>query len=195
MAQDHLDDARNNLQRALATSRKSQSQTVCDVSVLRALVAYYSKTGNTQAISSAIKEALEPTCQVDLLRIKMVKEYSDNLLHVNPRVILDIVGNRKPRIVAPEDVDSYDLICIGTPNWYSRIAPPVNTFIDDLANATGKKAVAYVSSGFALESYATDLGKILENKGLRVIKRLSLKQEKISESQLKEIRETFAQAN
>lgn len=157
------------------------------MSVLRVLIAYYSKTGNSEAISSAIKEALEQTCEVDLLKIEMVKEYSDILPHVNPRIILDILRSRKPRITAPEDMNSYDLICVGTPNWYGRIAPPVKTFIDGLTNAVGKKAIAFVSSGLGIQDYAHDLGKMLESQGLRVIKTLSLKLEKISESQLREI--------
>jgi len=152
---------------------------------------YYSKTGNTETISNAIKEALEANCEVDILKIEMVREYSDLLPHLNPRIILDTILNRKPRIRSMEDMSPYDLICVGTPNWYGRVAPPINTFIEEMANARGKKAVGFVSSGLGRESYAKDLKNRLERKGLKVLKTLSLTLRGISESQLREIMETL----
>jgi flavodoxin len=47
--------------------------------VLRVLIAYYSKTGNTEKISNAVKQAFESNCEVDVLKIEMVREYSDTL--------------------------------------------------------------------------------------------------------------------
>ena len=155
---------------------------------MRILIAYYSKSGNTEKISNVIKEALEATCQVDMLKIEMLSEYSDHLPHLNPRIIFDIILNRKPRIRAIEDMSPYDLICVGTPNWYGRTAPPVNTFIEKMVNVGGKKAIAFVSSGLGRESYADDLRKRLEEKGLKVLKTLSLTLREINESQLREIR-------
>jgi hypothetical protein len=43
---------------------------------------------------------------------------SDLLPHLNPRIIFDIFLNRKPRIRSLEDMNPYDFICVGTPNWY-----------------------------------------------------------------------------
>ena len=133
--------------------------------VLRILIAYYSKTGNTEKICNVVKEALEATCEVDMLKIEMVRDYSDHMPHLNPRIIFDIVLNRKPRIRAIEDMSPYDIICVGTPNWYGRTAPPVNAFIEKTINVGGKKAIAFVSSGLGRESYAEDLIKTLEGKG------------------------------
>jgi flavodoxin len=162
---------------------------------LRILIAYYSKTGNTEAISNTIKEAFESTCQVDLIKIEMVKEYSDRLPHFNPRIFFDTILNRKPRIKSVEDMDPYDLVCVGTPNWYGRTAPPVNTFIEEMSRVEGKKAIGFVSSGWGKEIYADDLRERLEKKGLRVLKALSLTLREISETQIREIRETLTSAN
>jgi flavodoxin len=162
---------------------------------LKILIAYYSKTGNTEVISNAIKEALESTCQVDMLKIEMVKEYGDRLSHLNPRIFFDTILNRKPRIRSVEDMNPYDLVCVGTPNWYGRTAPPVNTFIEEMTHIEGKKAIGFVSSGWGRKSYADDLRKRLEKKGLKVLKALSLTLREISETQLREIRETLTSAN
>jgi len=165
------------------------------MNVLRVLIAYYSKTGNTETISNAIREALAADFEVDIFKIEMVKKYSDFLPHLNPRIILDIFLKRKPRIRSLEDMSPYDLICVGTPNWYGRTAPPVNTFIEEMINIKGKKGIAFVSSGLGKESYADDLKKRLEKKGLKVLKTLSLILQELSESQLKEIREILTLVN
>jgi len=157
--------------------------------VLRILIAYYSKTGNTEAISNAIKGALETTCEVSMLKILMAREYSNLLLHLNPRIILDTLMDKKPKIMSTVDMSPYDLICVGTPNWYGHITPPVNTFIEEATNIAGKRAVAFVSSGLGKESYGDDLRKRLEEKGLEVLKTLSLTLREISKSQLREIRD------
>lgn len=163
--------------------------------LLRILIVYYSKTGNTEAISNSIKEALESTYLVDMLKIQMVKEYGEHLFHLNPRIFLDIILNRKPRIKAVADVNPYDLVFVGTSNWYGRTAPPVNAFIEKLTSIEGKKAIGFVSSGWGRKSYADDLRKRLEKRGLKVVKALSLMLRKISETQLIEIREILASAD
>jgi flavodoxin len=165
------------------------------MNILRILIAYYSKTGNTETISNAIREALAADFEVDIFKIEMVKKYSYFLPHLNPRIILDTILNRKPRIRSLEDMSSYDFICVGAPNWFGRTAPPVNTFIEEMINIKGKKAIAFVSSGLRRESYADDLKKRLERKGLKVLKTLSFTLQEISESQLREITEILTLEN
>jgi flavodoxin len=162
---------------------------------LRVLIAYYSKTGNTEAISNAIKDALESSCQVDMLKIEMFKEYSEHLPHLNPRVFFDTVLNRRPKIRSVVDLNIYDLVFIGTPNWYGRTAPPVNTFIEETPHIEGKKAIGFVSSGWGRKSYAEELRRRLEKKGLKVLKTLSLTLREISEAQRRGIRETLTSMN
>jgi len=152
-------------------------------------------TGNTETISTAIKEALIADSEVDVIKIEMVKEYSDLLPHLNLRIIFDTILNRKPRISSLEDMGPYDFICVGTPNWYGRTAPPINTFIEEGINIKGKKAIAFVSSGLGKESYADDLKKRLERKGLKVLKTLNLILQELSVSQLREIREILTLVN
>lgn len=159
------------------------------MNILRILIAYYSMTGNTETVSKALREALAADFKVDIFKIEMVKNYSGHLAHINPRIIFDIFLNRKPKIRSLEDMSPYDLICIGTPNWYGRAAPPINTFIEEMMNVKGKRAIAFVSSGLGRESYADDLKKRLERKGLKVLKAFSLTLQELSESQLREIRE------
>ena len=156
---------------------------------MKALIAFYSKTGNTETVSNAIKKALESNYEVDVLKIEMVKEYSSSLLHINPRVLLDVALSRRPGIRPLGNLGSYDLICVGTPNWYGRTAPPVRTFLEKLTNVNGKRAIGFVTSGLRKESYSDELRTRLERKGLRVVKVLNLTLGEIDEPQLREIKD------
>jgi len=153
---------------------------------------YYSKTGNTETIANAMKDTLKANCEVGMLKIEMAKEYSNLLPHLNPRILFHVMMSRKPRTKPIIDVSPYDLVCVGTPNWFGRITPPINTFIENMTMVDGKKVIAFVSSGWGKESYADDLKKKLEKKGFKMIKKLSLILGEISESQLREIRVALA---
>ena len=76
---------------------------------------------------------------MDLFRIEMVREYSDRLLHLNPRVALDSMFRRKPDIKRVKSMKDYDVLILGCPIWFFTNAPPVNTFIERLEGVKGKK--------------------------------------------------------
>jgi hypothetical protein len=59
----------------------------------------------------------------------------------------------------------YDFVCVGTPNWYGRTAPPVNTFIEEMINIKGKKAMVYQGPYYVLSKRE---GKKTVSKRLRV---------------------------
>jgi len=151
------------------------------------LLAYYSKTGNTQRIAEKIQKTLKSTGKVDLFRIEMVKEYSNKLMHLNPRINLDCVFRRKPEIKPLKSIKDYDALIIGCPIWAFTNAPPVNTFIEKLEKVKDKRAVVFVSSGMGRENFTKRVKEKLEEKGMKVVKTLSLKLDQIDEKQLKEI--------
>jgi flavodoxin len=92
---------------------------------VKPLVVYYSLTGKTKLVSQVIAEALNAT----LLEIKETKPRKPG-----PFVYLTggfaAVMNRGSKI-NPIDVDlkQYETIFIGSPNWGSRPAPAINSFI------------------------------------------------------------------
>lgn len=151
------------------------------------LLAYYSKTGNTEKIAKKIQKALEPIGKVELFRIEMANEYGNRLLHLNPRITFDCLFRRKPEIKATKNLEKYDALIIGSPIWYFTFAPPVNTFIDKLEKAKGKKAVIFVSSGMGREKFTKGLQEKLLGKGVKIVKSISVKLDQISQKALQEI--------
>lgn len=66
----------------------------------------------------------------------------------------------KPKIKGGvADINSYDVIIIGTPNWWSTIAPPVLSFVDKY-DFTGKTILPFVTHVGGREARCfTDMGK------------------------------------
>ena len=109
---------------------------------MKALVVYYSLTGKTKLVSEVIAEALDAT----LLEIKETKPRK-----TGPLVYL-IGGyaafmNRGSKI-NPIDVDltQHETIFIGSPNWASRPAPAINSFIYK-TNFEGRSIVPFFTMG------------------------------------------------
>lgn len=158
---------------------------------MEVLLAYYSKTGNTERIAKKIQKIIEPLGKVEMFRIEMTKEYSSRLLHLNPRITFDCILRRKPEIKATKNMDKYDALVIGSPIWYFTIAPPVNTFIDKLEKAKGKKAVIFVSSGMGKANFTMSLQNKLLSKGMKIAKAISVKLDQIDQKTLQEICDTL----
>ena len=109
---------------------------------MKSLVVYYSLTGKTKLVSQAIAEALNAT----LLEIKETKPRK-----LGPFVYLTggfaAVMNRGSKI-NPIDVDlkQYETIFIGPPNWGSRLAPAINSFIYQ-TNFEGRSIIPFFTMG------------------------------------------------
>lgn len=127
----------------------------------KALVVYYSATGNTEEAANYIAGAMES----DLFKLEPTKKYSDADLdwtdsdsrvsreHDNPE-------KRKVTLVADtvENWDSYDTVFIGYPIWWGIAAWPVNGFI--AANDfTGKTVIPFCTSS---SSGLGESGELLE---------------------------------
>lgn len=99
------------------------------------LIAYYTRSGNTEIFASQIKKFVGG----DLFRIETVDEYPPSYQEVLKVSKAEIDNKYKPpikRIV--ENIDKYDIVFVGTPNWYGTMAPPVATFLSthDLSEKT-----------------------------------------------------------
>lgn len=110
----------------------------------KVLVAYFSWGGNTRAAAQAAADATGGT----LAEIKAVKPYPAEYSACVEQAKKEIRENHHPAIVVQPavDVSQYDVILVGSPNWWSTIAPPVASFLkaNDLA---GKKVALFVTHG------------------------------------------------
>lgn len=103
------------------------------INIPKILIAYYTRTGNTEIFANQIKKLTSG----DLFRIETVVAYPPSYQEVLKVSKIEIKNQYKPPLKKTvENLDQYNIIFVGTPNWYGTIAPPVLTFLstNDLAN-------------------------------------------------------------
>lgn len=124
------------------------------------LVAYYSYSGNTRFAAEEIQKATGGT----LFEIVPVKAYSTDYNECVAEAKKEIRAGVKPELksVTP-DLSKYDVIFVGTPNWWSTMAPPVRTFLSS-SNFAGKTVIPFVThGGGGMANCERDMHKALPN--------------------------------
>lgn len=107
------------------------------------LIAYYSYSGNTKHAAEVIQKTTGGT----LFEIVPVKAYSANYNECVAQAKKEIRAGFKPELKANvPDFAKYDVIFVGTPNWWSTMAPPVLTFLTS-NNFEGKTIIPFVTHG------------------------------------------------
>ena len=92
---------------------------------LRALVAFYSRTGTTKKAAQAIADAL----QSDIEEIHDTKDRSGALGYLG--AAKDAVMKRSASIEEPaKDPAAYDVVIVGTPVWAFTMSAPVRAYLE-----------------------------------------------------------------
>ena len=99
------------------------------------LIVYYTRSGNTEKFATRIKNIVGG----DLFRIEEVNKYPASYQDVLKVSKIEIDNQEKPPIKGlVENIEQYQIVFVGTPNWYGTMAPPVATFLSmhDLSEKT-----------------------------------------------------------
>jgi flavodoxin len=116
----------------------TQAQTPSGTKVL---VAYFSHSGNTRAMARQIAEATGG----DLFEIVPAAAYPAEYGAVVDQAKKEIGGGVRPALKGRlPDVGAYDVIFVGSPCWWSTVAPPVTTFLAD-CDWAGKTVVPFMT--------------------------------------------------
>ena len=100
-------------------------------------------TGNTGVVADMIAQATG----ADLFSIRTVEQYPDTYdatLDQGRQEQSD--GARPERATHLENLDSYDTIFLGFPNWWGDMPMAVYTFLDEV-DLSGKTVIPFVTSG------------------------------------------------
>jgi flavodoxin len=125
----------------MSTLIDTQSQT--NRTPKKILVAYFSHSGNTRVIAQLIKDATGG----DLYEIQPQKDYPADYQTVVNQAKREINSNYRPVLKTKiRNIESYDIIFIGSPNWWSTIAPPVATFLTSY-QLEGKTIIPFMTHG------------------------------------------------
>ncbi len=108
----------------------------------RILVAYFSRTGNTEAVADIICDKTGGK----KVRIETVKAYPsdyDTLLDV---VMQELESDARPELKTTVDMGEYDTVFIGYPIWHGDAPMAVRSFLEKY-DFTGKMVIPFCTSG------------------------------------------------
>lgn len=109
----------------------------------KTLIAYFSWSGNTETLAGMIQEATGG----DLFAIETETPYSDDYDTVVDQAKQEQADNIRPALAAQvENMDDYDTVFIGYPNWWSDVPMAVLTFLESY-NWNGKTVIPFCTSG------------------------------------------------
>ena len=107
----------------------------------KVLVAYFSHSGNTRAVAERIAAATG----ADLFEIVPQKPYPAEYRAVVNQARREIAADYRPALKTDlPDAGRYDVIYIGSPCWWSTVAPPVATFLA-AHDFTGKTLIPFMT--------------------------------------------------
>ena len=101
----------------------------------KTLIIYYSHSGNTKKLAEAIAQKTGGV----LCEIKPQAAYPKEYNLVVEQAKKEIRNDYRPALKTNVDnIKTYDTVFIGTPNWWSTMAPPVASFLgfNDLKGKT-----------------------------------------------------------
>lgn len=109
----------------------------------KSLIVFFSWGGNTRGIAEAIQEKTG----ADLFEIELVNPYSTNYNTVLEQAQHDQNIQARPEIKNKvENIDQYDTIILGYPNWWASIPMPIASFLSDY-DLSGKTILPFCSHG------------------------------------------------
>lgn len=107
------------------------------------LIAYFSWGGNTEGIA----EEIQNQTGADLFEITPVHPYSDDYNTVLEEAQRDQNEQARPELVEHvENMEQYDTILLGYPNWWASIPMPIASFLEEY-DLSGKIIVPFCSHG------------------------------------------------
>ena len=136
------------------------------------------KKGNTEIVAEFIQKAVGG----DLFEVQTVKPYSEDYYACIEEAQKELRANARPEIKSyPENVDGYDVIFVGFPNWWGTMPMAMFTLLEKY-DLTGKKIVPFCTNeGSGMGSSERDLAKLC--KGANVMRGLSIHGAEVAQSE------------
>jgi flavodoxin len=130
----------------------------------KVLVAFFSHSGNTREIANQIHEKVGG----DIFEIKPETAYPASYDSVVEQAKKGIQTGYCPALKTKiKNIENYDTVFVGTPNWWSTIAPPIATFLKsyDLSSKTVVPFCTHGGGGFG--HIERDVVKLCPNSTVR----------------------------
>lgn len=110
---------------------------------MRAVIVYYSYSGNTKKVALELKSYLEKQGSAELIELKP-KDETNSFLGQCGRAMF-----RKEADIedARFDLSGFDLVCLGTPVWAFGPVPAMNAYLKKCFGVENKTVVTFTTYG------------------------------------------------
>ena len=116
---------------------------LADAKNANVLIAYYSYSGNTKEVAQAIHEKVGG----DLFEIKAKDSYPEEYSAMTEQAKKEIESGVHPELTSNvADIAQYDIIFLGSPNWWGTITPQVSSFLQSY-DLSGKTVIPFITHG------------------------------------------------
>lgn len=112
----------------------------------KVLIVYFSRSGNTREIANQIHGLVGG----DVVELQTVTPYPDEYNAVTKQAKEELNSGFKPALKTKiENIASYGVVFVGSPNWWGTIASPVRSFLSgyDLSGKTIAPFITHEGSG------------------------------------------------
>ena len=149
----------------------------------KTLVVYFSRTGEQYSVGNITKgntaivaEIIAEKTDGDLFEIKVVNDnYPNEYTPLIQFAKKEKQENARPEIIGDVNIDNYDTVFIGYPNWWAEMPMPVYTFLEKY-NLSSKKVYKFCthegSGGVHTDDFAL-YGHIAQNERPQAEKKVS----------------------
>ena len=139
------------------TESKVESNNTSGTEEKNILVVYFSHSGNTRVIANQIHEKVGG----DIFEIVTVNPYPMDYDAVVDQAKQEQEDNYRPELATKvENMDSYDVVFIGYPNWWGTMPMPVFTFLEEY-DFSGKTIIPFCThEGSGLGRSVEDITKL-----------------------------------
>ena len=112
------------------------------------LILYFSMSGNTETVANYIHEEIGG----DIVKLETVQTYPEDYDELVDYAREEQRDNTRPELKrAIENIEQYDTIFLGYPNWWGDMPMPIYSFLDqyDLSNKTIAPFITHGGSGLS----------------------------------------------
>ena len=114
-----------------------------DMSRKKVLVVYYSYSGNTKQVAKTISSITGG----DIFEITTENTYPQEYNKMVQQAKQEIADKFRPQLTFDiANIDLYNIVFIGSPNWWGTITPQVSSFLDNY-DLSGKTVIPFITHG------------------------------------------------
>ncbi|WP_245522857.1 flavodoxin [Thermoanaerobacter italicus] len=107
------------------------------------LIVYFTWSGNTRKIANLIHKEIGGTTFEIQPKVPYPSSYNEVVAQAKKEIQTEYKPPLKTKI---DHIESYDIIFVGSPNWWSTIAPPIATFLSEY-DLSGKTIAPFCTHG------------------------------------------------